>query len=175
VKILKKFGIFLLCLTFYSTLYGIDEKAGTTGFQFLRIGIGARQISMGETSCAVAGDVNTVFWNPAGLSQIKEPGIGLSHNQWLADISEQSIIGVYPTEFGNFGAGVLYLHMDEFTGYDIDSEGEPVRIPNFTAYDVAGIFSYSRSFWNVPLGINLKIFQEKLENEKKIVKVVVVR
>jgi len=166
VKILKKFGIFLLCLTFYSTLYAIDKKAGTRGFQFLRIGIGARQISMGETSCAVAGDVNTIFWNPAGLSQIKEPGISFSHNQWFADISEQSIIGNYPTKLGNFGVGILYLHMDEFTGYDIDSEGEPVRIPNFTAYDVAGIFSYSRSFWNVPTGFNLKIFQEKLEDKK---------
>ena len=166
MKILKTGIIFSLLVIIFYSLYAIDEKAGTAGFQFLRIGVGARQSAMGEAFCGVGEDVNTIFYNPAGLDGIKGPEISISHNQWFADISRQAIAGVYPAKSGNLGIGVLYLHMDEFTGYDIDSQGDPVRIPNFTCYDVAGIISYSRRFRGISTGINLKLFQEKLENEK---------
>jgi opacity protein-like surface antigen len=38
------------------------------GFTFMRIGVGARPVSMGSAYTAVADDANALFWNPAGLA-----------------------------------------------------------------------------------------------------------
>jgi hypothetical protein len=40
----------------------------TTGFTFMRIGVGARPVAMGGAYTAVADDANALFWNPAGMA-----------------------------------------------------------------------------------------------------------
>lgn len=42
-------------------------QPGATGFQFLKLGVGARPVAMGSAYTAVADDANALFWNPAGL------------------------------------------------------------------------------------------------------------
>jgi hypothetical protein len=46
---------------------GLTFQPGTTGFQFLKLGVGARPVAMGSAYTAVADDANALFWNPAGL------------------------------------------------------------------------------------------------------------
>ena len=41
-------------------------KSGTTAGQFLKIGVDARGSAMGNAFTAMAGDVSSMFWNPAG-------------------------------------------------------------------------------------------------------------
>lgn len=57
------FLIFFPFLSFAVTLF----QPGTTGFQFLKLGVGARPVAMGSAYTAVADDANALFWNPAGL------------------------------------------------------------------------------------------------------------
>jgi hypothetical protein len=45
---------------------------GTTAFNFLKIGVGARPIDMGESFAAIADDSTAIYWNAAGLSQIQK-------------------------------------------------------------------------------------------------------
>ena len=45
--------------------------SGIGGFQFLKIGQGARPVAMGDAYRAVADDINGIFWNPAGLTDIR--------------------------------------------------------------------------------------------------------
>ncbi|MFH1367828.1 MAG: PorV/PorQ family protein [Elusimicrobiota bacterium] len=145
-------------------LRAIDENAGTSGLQFLKIGLGAKQLASGESACASAEDSNTIFWNPAGLTRLEKRQISLSHNQWIDGISEQSVTFNYPGEKWHFGGGILYLHMGDLTGYDIDAQGKPVKIADFTSYDMAAIFSCARVYEGVSVGLNVKLFQEKIEN-----------
>jgi hypothetical protein len=58
----------------------------------LTVGIGARAISMSGAFTAVADDASAVFWNPAGLAQLKDNQIYLS--------------GDYPGGFSS--AGIAY-------------------------------------------------------------------
>jgi hypothetical protein len=162
---LKRSFCILLLLFISSDLHAIGDDAGTSGIKVLKIGVGARQSAMGDT-VAVLPDVNSVFANPATLINVKTPKISLTHNQWIADISQQTISAVYPKESYSLGIGLLYLHMDELTGYDIDSVGAPVKISDFTSYDIAGVLSYTRNILGVSLGTNLKLFQEKIEDEQ---------
>ena len=59
---------------------------GTSAFQFLQLGVGARPSAMGETFAGVADDVNSIYWNPAGLAGLERREATLSHAQWLEGI-----------------------------------------------------------------------------------------
>ena len=49
--------------------YG-DSRTATTGWQFLKLNPGARSAGMSESFLAVADDVSSLYWNPAGLTQL---------------------------------------------------------------------------------------------------------
>jgi long-subunit fatty acid transport protein len=61
------------------------EKVGTFGAQFLQIGTTARAAGMGSAYTAVADDAASVFWNPAGLVNLRGSEFVLSHVVWPAD------------------------------------------------------------------------------------------
>ncbi|MFH2201701.1 MAG: PorV/PorQ family protein [Elusimicrobiota bacterium] len=46
----------------------IHPQAGTGSAAFLKTGVGARPVAMGEAYTAAADDVHAVYWNPAGLA-----------------------------------------------------------------------------------------------------------
>ena len=68
----------ILAKTFTAILIGIMtsldaqtiNRYGTTTANFLEIGIGSRATSMGDAYVAVANDVSSIYWNPAGLSHV---------------------------------------------------------------------------------------------------------
>ncbi|HXS81942.1 MAG TPA: UPF0164 family protein, partial [Methylomirabilota bacterium] len=63
------------------------QRAGTSSATFLRIGVGARAVGMGETFVAVANDPSAIYWNPAGLASLQRRELAISHVQWPADIA----------------------------------------------------------------------------------------
>ena len=88
-------------------------KVGTSGAQFLRIGIGARAVAMSEAYVAVANDASAIFWNPAGLVLVEKNDVLLSHTEWVADIGFQAAgfaktlegIGTVGLSFAYLGSG----------------------------------------------------------------------
>ena len=69
----KLFLFLTICLINFSTTVvsqNIHENAGTRAMPFLKIGIGAKGISMGSSQVALANDMYAAYWNPAGLSRI---------------------------------------------------------------------------------------------------------
>ncbi len=78
---------------------------GSSGADFLKIGSGARTSAMGEAYVAVADDLNSASWNPAGLSEISRPSAGFMHLVYLADISYQSYGFAYP--LGRWGTAAI--------------------------------------------------------------------
>src|SRR5262245_8506075 len=70
------------------------QRAGTSSGTFLRIGVGARAVAMGESFVAVANDPSAIFWNPAGLASLQRNEVGLSYVQWPADVDYGHITAV---------------------------------------------------------------------------------
>lgn len=69
-------------------LFGGTTKVGTTSAQFLKIGAGARAISMGGAYSAIGNDIYSIYWNPAGLALSNHNSeIVFNHANWLADMS----------------------------------------------------------------------------------------
>ena len=104
------FIVVFLC----STPVQATTNVGTAGAQFLKIGPGARVDSLGGAFGALANDVTTIYWNPAGLSQIKELSFSDTHTIWLADIRYNYLAFATPIEqVGTLGASVTFLNVPD--------------------------------------------------------------
>lgn len=122
-------SIFILLLT--TTIALAKENTTAT---FLKIGVGAIPVSMGEAFSAVANDVNAISYNPAGLAQIKGQQLLLVHNQWFEDIKHDYLSfahNISPNR--SLGGNVTYLRIDDLIGRDDDGD----LTENFNAYDLA--------------------------------------
>ena len=138
--------------------------SGARSLQFMEISVGARQSAMGDASTVTA-DSNAVFYNPALINKLVLSSLSVSHNSWLAGITQQTAAGTFRTSHGTFGIGIIYLHMDEMDGYDIDGLGAPVKISDFTASDIMASISYARELDGYNCGLSLKFVQESIEDE----------
>jgi hypothetical protein len=111
----------------------IFEKVGTVGAQFLKIGVGARGVAMGEAFVAVTGDATSTYWNPAGIASIEGSQFTLNHSSWLAELSHEYAAYVFSYKFipGVLAVSATVLQMDplpetsefkqEGTGYSFDA------------------------------------------------------
>jgi len=94
-----------------------EQRAGTTSAQFLKIGVGARAVGLGESFVAVANDPSAVYWNPAGLASLQRQELAISHVGWPGDINYEHVTWVLPSRrFGGSFAlqfGLLSTELHE--------------------------------------------------------------
>ena len=86
------------------------RNAGSTGLQFLKIGVGARAMGMSGAYTSFSGDVTSLAWNPAGIGTIASPALSVQHTTWVADVNHNFIGLVVPiTDRFNLGFHTVYL------------------------------------------------------------------
>ena len=153
----------LICPIAASHAADIHENAGTRAMSFLKIGVGARAISMGESQVADASDLYATYWNPAGLTRLQRPQLGLMHNEWFEGINHQFIGFAQPLGgAGTIGGSLIYLTFGELERRNERGEQEG----EFRPYDLALILSYARRFGPAfSLGVNAKWAREKIDTE----------
>src|SRR3989339_1112789 len=99
---MKKIGITLLCCILYSLSYA--SGPWTRGNPILKQGLGARPLGMGEAFVGLADDINTLQFNPAGLSNILNKEIGAMYFKGLSDTGYGNIAYAQPVKIiGNIG------------------------------------------------------------------------
>ena len=86
---------------------------------------GVRAMGMGGAFIAVADDVNTVYWNPAGLSNIKETEIGIQRaTNNRDDINYIDVVEfVTPLKKGVSGIGFHYTNNRDTSYFGDSSDG----------------------------------------------------
>jgi len=163
---MKKFILIIFLFAFSNTLFGGGfSKVGTAAAQFLKIGVGARAMGLGGTFSAIANDVSTIYWNPAGIANLKTTSIGFTHSQWFADISHDFAGVTIPISTSDFIA-VQATSLN--TG---EQEVTTVTQPNGTGvfYDVRDLaigLSYARQLTDrFSVGLSAKYIMQKLHNE----------
>lgn len=145
-------------------------NVGTAGAQFLKIGPGARVDSLGGAFGAIANDVTTIYWNPAGLSQLEKTSFSDTHTIWLADVRYNYLAFATPIEkIGTLGASVTFLNVP-------DTEITTLAKPDgtglwYSAWDTAVSLAYSRELYqkesgaNLSFGINAKYIHQQIHRE----------
>ncbi|MFQ5707614.1 MAG: PorV/PorQ family protein [bacterium] len=138
------------------------ERAGTTSASFLKIGVGARATSMGEAFVALANDVSALYWNPAGITQLKNNNIHFSHIEYLADIGHEFVGYVRKVgQYNAVGVSVIALHTDDM---DVTTEVQPFGTgETFGFSDVMVGLSFARQLTDkFSAGATLKYVREGL-------------
>jgi len=64
-----------------------SKSAGTTGSDFLNLGVGARPLGMGGAYTAIAEGAEAAYWNPAGLAQVQKMSVTFMRASYVEDIS----------------------------------------------------------------------------------------
>ncbi|MBO8152041.1 MAG: hypothetical protein DRP91_09750 [Candidatus Neomarinimicrobiota bacterium] len=138
------------------------QRAGTSVFTFLKIGIGARVGAMGNSGVSLASDATCLYWNPASAAQVGSNNIAFSHTQWPTDISYSYVgyihkMSVY--DFVGVSFGALYTDPMEIT-----TEYQPYGTGEYFNYgDVFLGLTYSRKMTNrFSFGVTIKYVEEVL-------------
>ena len=170
---LRRNFIFIVSLVFFLTctsgfaqedrLSSSDiSKVGTSVAQFLKIGVSARTIAMGEAFVAVANDVSAIHVNPAGLSRIYANEAMFTHTNWIANTNYD--FGAFALNLGT--VGTLGFMVQAFSSGDMavrtvevpDGTGEFFRVQN-----LAGAISYARNLTETfSVGMNVKYIHEEI-------------
>jgi hypothetical protein len=160
----KHYVLILLAICLPSLmLANIFGKAGTAGVQFLKLGVDARAVGMGEAYTAVSDDISSVWWNPAGLAlKSNAPKqFFFNHTSLPADVSHDFAAGSMKTDWGTFALSASLLHMD-----DMDVTTEENFGPNgetFTCSDMAIGVSYAKKLTDkYAFGGTVKYLRETL-------------
>ena len=89
-----------------------QAKVGTTGAQFLEIGVSARAMGMAEAFTAVADDITAVYYNPAGLVSLYGREATFTLINLPADINYSFSAVGFPLESIGGVLGVSFYHLN---------------------------------------------------------------
>ena len=135
--------------------------------EFMNIGVDASSISMSGAVTSSVDDVNSGYWNPAGLTAIEQGEISLMHSNYFANIANYNYIA-YAKPIDNqsaIGLSMIRFGVDDIldTTQLIDDQGNINydRINLFSAVDYGFIISYARKMLTkeISYGINTKIIR----------------
>jgi hypothetical protein len=130
----------------------------TTGADFLLMTTGARPDGMGQAFSAVADDINTLSFNPAGLGNIRMPEVGYGYESFVAGIQYDFLGAALP--LGQ--AGVLGLGYIDMGTAPFNSTPNP-NAPPVSVEDRAFIAGWGRSFYDLHIGVAGKYIQRQLD------------
>ncbi len=175
IKILLKVGIsFVFLFDIIQAQSGISpnyiERAGQSGWQFLKINGDARQAALGGAFTVVSnGNANSIFGNPASLSDVENIDVQVNVLEWVADISYQSLAVAYNLgDWGVVGTSIAMLNYGDIPETINTSAGASGTIPiitgnMFTANDIAAGLSYSKKITeNLSVGGNIRWMRQKI-------------
>ena len=133
----------------------------------MSIGVDAAALGMSNAVTAQTGDVNSGYWNPAGLMEVKDKQLALMHASYFANIAQYDYAAfAMPIDSKSaFGISLIRFGVDDIlnTTQLIDDQGniDYNRISFFSAADYGVTLSYARS---APLdgftyGVNAKVIR----------------
>lgn len=93
-------------------------EPGNTAANFLKVGVGARPVAMGEAYTAISDDAHAVFYNPAGLANLDRQEVTMMHNKFFDGVHQQFGAYAYPHwRYGTFAAAFTMLSVQPFDSY----------------------------------------------------------
>lgn len=143
--------------------------------EFLNIGAGARGLAMGSAQAASVNDGTAGYWNPAGLTGVKDhPQLNLMHAEYFAGIGKYDYVSVAFPSAGNkrtIGITGLRFAVDDImnTLFLVEPDGSINynNIQAFSSADYAFIFSYAQKLKQtekkkIQFGLNAKVIHRSV-------------
>lgn len=136
------------------------EKTGQAGMAFLSTPIGARASAMGNAFVAISDNVEAMFWNPAGLSNVSNWDFSGGYTRWIADITYYHAGLAYNVDnIGVFGLNLVWVDYGEIVGAIRGPTAEQPYIMTdpITPLALVGGLAYGRQLTDrISFGANMK-------------------
>ena len=164
--------------------YGVNplpfSRAGSAGWQFLKLPTDARSAGMGDMKSAVGfGNANSAFNNPASTADVKDMDVQFTSMTWVADIKYSSVSFVKNLgQWGSIGVSGMYVNYGDMIRTEV-AEGfgpsgnslgiVPITegLGTFTAHDLALGLVYSRRVTDFrQVGGTVRYCEEQLDDAK---------
>lgn len=139
--------------------------------EFLNIGVDAQAFGMGKAMTGFTNDVNSMYWNPAGLVGINDYQGALMHAEYFQGIAKYDYIAIAKPidNESTIAASIIRFGVDDIlntTNLIVDGNIDYNRVSLFSAADWAVNVAYAKSLtinnkkFNV--GTNAKIIRRKI-------------
>ena len=171
MRFYKKIVVVILLLTPILSFAQLRKYSN----EFLNIGAGARGLGMGGAQVASAKDATAGYWNPAGLTGIKEyPNVGLMHAEYFSGIAKYDYLSAAMPIQNNkraLGFSILRFAVDDIpnTLYLVEPDGRVNydNIQTFSTADYALLLSFAQKLKEtekrqLSFGINAKVIYRKV-------------
>ncbi len=120
-------------------------QAGTD-IAILNAGVGARALGMGSAFTAVADDVNSSYWNPAGLALVTSYEITTMQTKLSTDANHYYLAYANPLWGGTLGISWIQVGMGDMTqtSKEVNSNNEVQNLSVFSYFSNAYLLSYGK-------------------------------
>ena len=164
IKIVSKKNCLVLLLISSLTFGQAFRKYSN---EFMSIGVDAAALGMSNAVTANTNDVNSGYWNPAGLVHLQDGQVSLMHASYFANIAQYDYIAYAKPidDRSAWGISIIRFGVDDIlnTTELIDGDGniDYNRISLFSTSDYGLTFSYAKKL-QVPgfqYGVNAKVIR----------------
>ncbi len=164
---MKRLSTCLLVLLLAASFCEAQEfsKVGTGSAQFLKIDVGARSVALGGAYVAMADDIFSMYWNPAGVARLTRKSAGASYKNYIAGLNHNYVGLVLPLgETSGLGFHVIFMSTDPI---EITTIEQPRGTGTFYGYSNLAIgASYARWMTDrLTLGATVKFLRESIYRE----------
>ncbi len=158
---MKKFFVLFLIFSFSFAVINKVEAGdeGTSGAIILSQPMGARASAMAEAYTAISGNIDCLYYNPAGIALLEKKQMSFTYQKGISDDNFGIINFGLPTKNGVFAGSLILYTAGDIELIDIFGNSRTVK----SQEDYLAAFSYSRNlFKNVSIGLNAKVLHSTL-------------
>lgn len=155
----------LLILCFVTTIFGQNPNLGSSGAQFLKIPLSAKESAMAGAVVGLTHEASSIFWNPAGIAKVSNADVHFSYMRWFGLFDMNSAAAAYSLgELGVIGASAVMFSTGQM---EITTEESPNGTAQyFDAEDVAIGVTFARYLTNdFNVGITVKYINQGIWHE----------
>lgn len=148
----------LIVLIFISPVFA-EKYAG----EFLYLGVGGRPLAMGGAYIASEGDIFSAYYNPAGLSDIKDYQAAFMHSETFGSLLNHDYLAIAKAQNGGVAAFSLYRLGGGGILVTAERLGRYIVVQEKSHADYMAGFSYGRKHSNqFDWGLTAKAIYRKL-------------
>lgn len=159
----------LLVILFLSYAHFYGQSIRSFSNEFLNIGVDASAFGMGKAVAATSNDVNSIYWNPAGLVGLDDYQGALMHTSYFQGIANYDYVAFAKPidDESTIAVSVIRFAVDDIlntTQLIQDGQINYDRISLFSAADWAVNVGYAKKLIlkDLNVGVNAKVVRRKI-------------
>jgi hypothetical protein len=161
---MKRLLALVMVLGFVQLAQSTEDAGGAA--RYLRMGVGARALSMGGAFVGLADDSTAAYWNPAGLVQLEKRELSAMYSVLSLDRRYNFVSFASPvSEDSTLALSIINFGVDELREF-VEKNGNPKELGLFTDSENTALLSFAKAFRKVALGCSLKALYQSMDPSK---------